>query len=183
MWRLFVATGMRRGEVAGLRWSDVDLDAARLSVQSTRVLVYSQVQAVEPKTRRSRRMIVLDDGTVGALRRHLELQDVERQRAVGLWEDTGYVFVREDGQPLDPDRISHLFGVLSTTAGVPRIRLHDLRHTAATLALSAGVHPKVVSERLGHSSIAITLDTYSHVLPSMQEDAADRIGNYLRGDG
>ena len=170
IWRLFVATGMRRGEVAGLRWSDVDLDAARLSVRSTRVLVYAEVRSLEPKTRRSRRVVALDAGAVTALRRHARHQAVERGRLSGLWEDTGYVFVREDGRPLDPDRISHLFGV------------HDLRHTAATLALAGGVHPKVVSERLGHSSIAITLDTYSHVLPSMQEEAAAKLGVILDGD-
>ena len=181
MWRLFVATGMRRGEVAGLRWIDVDLDAARLAVRSTRVLVYSEVQVTEPKTRRSRRVVALDPGTVTALVRHLEAQDLERRRAAAVWEDTGYVFVREDGRPLDPDRISHLFGVVSSCAGLPKIRLHDLRHTAATLALGAGVHPKIVSERLGHASIAITLDTYSHVLPSMQEDAATRVGALLDG--
>ena len=91
------------------------------------------------------------------------------------------MFVREDGRPFDPDRVTHLFGVAVRTAGVPRIRLHDVRHTAASLALSAGVHPKVVSERLGHASIAITLDIYSHVLPSMQEDAAARLGSILDG--
>ena len=98
------------------------------------------------------------------------------------WTDSGYVFVREDGRPIDPDRITHLFGVAVAACGLPRIRLHDLRHTAATLALGAGVQPKVVSERLGHSSIAITLDTYSHVLPSMQEDAAAKMGSILDAD-
>jgi len=182
MWRLFLATGMRRGEVAGLRWIDVDLDAARLAVRSTRVLVYTDVQVVEPKTRRSRRAVSLDAGTVAALRAHLQRQEAERARAGELWTASGYVFVREDGRPIDPDRITHLFRVAIDGCGLPRIRLHDLRHTAATLALGAGVHPKVVSERLGHSSIAITLDTYSHVLPSMQEDAAARMGDLLDGD-
>lgn len=135
----------------------------------------------EPKTRRSRRVVALDPGTVAALVHHLVAQDLERRRAAAVWEKTGYVFVREDGRPLDPDRISHFFAVVSRDAGLPKIRLHDLRHTAATLALGAGVHPKIVSERLGHASIAITLDTYSHVLPSMQEDAAARVGALLDG--
>ena len=91
----------------------------------------------------------------------------------------GYVFTREDGDPLDPDRISHLFGVAAASAGVPRIRLHDLRHTAASLAMATGVHPKVVSERLGHASVAFTLDVYSHLLPGMQEDAAAQIANLI----
>jgi len=182
MWRLFVATGMRRGEVAGLRWIDVDLDAGRLAVRSTRVLVYTDVQVVEPKTRRSRRAVSLDAGTVDALRAHRARQEHERSLAGDAWIDSGYVFVREDGRPVDPDRITHLFGVAVAACGLPRIRLHDLRHTAATLALGAGVHPKVISERLGHSSIAITLDTYSHVLPSMQEDAAAKMGSILDSD-
>lgn len=182
MWRLFVATGMRRGEVAGLRWADLDLGAGRLSVRSTRVLVYGDVQVVEPKTPRSRRLIALDAGTVGALHDHQARQGAERHRAAEVWEDTGYVFTSEDGRPIDPDRITHLFGLAVTASGLPRIRLHDLRHTSATLALGAGVHPKVVSERLGHSSIAITLDTYSHVLPSMQEQAAATLGALLDGD-
>ena len=179
MWRLFVSTGMRRGEVAGLRWIDVDLAHERLAVRSTRVLVYSDVQVVEPKTRRSRRSVSLDAGTVAALHAHRARQETERRYAGDAWTETGYVFVRDDGRPVDPDRITHLFGVAVTACGLPRIRLHDLRHTSATLALGAGVHPKVVSERLGHSSIAITLDTYSHVLPSMQEDAAAKMGSLL----
>ena len=184
MWRLFVASGMRRGEVAGLRWIDVDLDAARLAVRSTRVIVYSDVVVVEPKTRRSRRSVALDAGTVEILRAHRQHQNAERCYAGDAWAETGYVFVREDGRPLDPDRITHLFGVVVESCGLPRIRLHDLRHTAATLALGAGVHPKVVSERLGHSSIAITLDTYSHVLPSMQEGLSGGLckRSWLRAD-
>ena len=94
--------------------------------------------------------------------------------AAEVWAETGYVFVREDGRPLDPDRISHVFRLTAEAAGVPRIRLHDLRHTAASLALAAGIHPKVMSDRLGHSSIAITLDVYGHLVPGLQEDAAAR---------
>jgi len=124
-------------------------------------------------------MIVLDEGTVAAVRRHLELQDVERRRAVGLWETRGTSSSVRTASRSTPTAPSHLLGVMSIAAGVPRIRLHDLCHTAAPLALGAGVHPKVVSERLGHSSIAITLDTYSHVLPSMQEDAAAKLGSIL----
>ena len=93
--------------------------------------------------------------------------------------ESGYVFVAEDGSPIDPDRISHLFRVAVDAAGLPRIRLHDMRHTAASLALAMGIHPKVVSARLGHSSIAITLDTYSHVIPGLQEDAAARLGEIV----
>ena len=96
-----------------------------------------------------------------------------------MWAESGYVFVREDGAPLDPDRISHLFRVAVDAAGLPKIRLHDMRHTAASLALAMGIHPKVVSERLGHSSVAITLDTYSHLTPGLQEEAAARLGEII----
>ena len=145
MWRLFLVTGMRRGEVAGLRWIDVDLEAGQLSVQHTRVLVYSAPRISEPKTKRSRRAIALDAGTVAALRAHRERQDTERDYAQDVWIESGYVFVKEDGNPLDPDRISHLFRVTVNAAGLPKIRLHDMRHTAASLALAMGIHPKVVS--------------------------------------
>ena len=182
MWRLFLVTGMRRGEVAGLRWIDVDLEAGRLSVQHTRVLVYSAAQVSEPKTKRSRRVIALDGGTVDALREHQMRQGAEREYAEEVWVESGYVFVREDGMPMDPDRISHLFRVTVEAAGLPKIRLHDLRHTAASLALATGIHPKVVSERLGHSSVAITLDIYSHLTPGLQEDAAERLGEILDVD-
>jgi integrase len=179
MWRLFLATGMRRGEVAGLRWIDVDLEAGRVAVRHTRVLVYDRATVSEPKTRRSRRVVAMDGGTVQALTLHRQRQDTEREYAGEVWTETGYVFVREDGEPLDPDRISHLFRLTADAAGVPRIRLHDLRHTAAALALSTGMHPKVMSDRLGHSSIAITLDVYGHLVPGLQEDAAAAVGALL----
>lgn len=179
MWRLFLATGMRRGEVAGLRWIDVDLEAGRVAVRHTRVLVYDRVTVSEPKTRRSRRVVAMDSGTVLALTLHRQRQDDEREYAGEVWTETGYVFVREDGEPLDPDRISHLFRLTADAAGVPRIRLHDLRHTAAALALVTGMHPKVMSDRLGHSSIAITLDVYGHLVPGLQEDAAAAVGALL----
>ncbi len=179
MWRVFLATGMRRGEVAGLRWIDVDLEVGRVSVRHTRVLVYDRATVSEPKTRRSRRVVALDSGTVQALTLHRQHQDAEREYAGEVWTETGYVFVREDGEPLDPDRISHLFRLTADAAGVPRIRLHDLRHTAAALALATGMHPKVMSDRLGHSSIAITLDVYGHLVPGLQEDAAAAVGALL----
>jgi integrase len=181
MWRLCVVTGMRRGEIAGLRWVDVDLDAGRLAVRHTRVLVYDRAEVSQPKTPRSRRVIALDRGTVEALRRHRGQQLDEREQLAEVWIDSGYVFVREDGAPIDPDRISHLFAGLVVATGLPRIRLHDLRHTAASLAMATGVHPKVVSERLGHASVAFTLDVYSHLVPGMQEEAASQIASLIDG--
>ena len=176
LWVLLLTTGMRRGELAGLRWCDVDLDARVLSVVRTRVSVAYSVCESDPKTRSSRRTITLDARVVGVLRAHRRRQLEERLAWGGAWTDTGYVFTREDGWPMHPERISVLFSRLVEIAGVPKIRLHDLRHTSASLALASGVHPKVVGERLGHSSISVTLDLYSHVMPSLQAEAAAKLG-------
>ena len=105
-----------------------------------------------------------------------------RSAAGGKWKDTGHLFTREDGEPYHPERVSKLFRRAAAQAGLPRIRLHDLRHTYATLALAAGIHPKVVSERLGHASIAITLDTYSHAVPALSEEAASRVAALVLPD-
>lgn len=179
--RLFAAfvlsatTGMRRGELMGLRWRDVDLDAGRLSIVSTITTVNGRAVESSTKTNKSRRRISLDAGTLEVLREHQDRQSAEREHAGKLWTASGLVFTREDGTALHPDRFSHLFVRLSRKAGLPAIRLHDLRHTYATLALEAGVHPKIVSERLGHATTGITLDLYSHVAPSMDQQAAETI--------
>ena len=134
---------------------------------------YQTLQST-PKTRRGRRLIALDPATMQALRRERAQQKRERGTP---WNDVGHVFAREHGEPYRPERISRLFAQAARKAGLPKIRLQDLRHTYATLALVAGVHPKVVSERLGHANIGITLDCYSHCLPALSEEAA-----YLAGD-
>jgi integrase len=172
-------TGMRRGEAAGLRWVDVDLKSARISVCQARVTVGYKVQLSEPKTRRVRRSIALDGGTVSVLRHWKGGQARERLEWGPAWTNTGYVFTREDGLPYHPDRVTKLFEEAVERLNLPRIRLHDLRHTHATIALSAGVHPKVVSERLGHANISITLDTYSHAVPALEEEAAAKLAAML----
>lgn len=174
LWRLAFATGMRRGEMLGLRWRDVDLGAGALSVQQQRVRGADGLGYGAPKTAKGRRRIALDAETVAALRVHRARQAEERLAAGPAWRDEGLVFARADGSPLDPDVVSQSFERLSARAALPRIRLHDARHTHGTLLLAAGVHPKVVQERLGHSSIQVTMDVYSHVLPGLQEDAAER---------
>lgn len=178
---LAATTGMRRGEVLGLRWRDVDLDAGRLEVTQTLLAVRYQMYFSTPKSRRGSRSIALDATTVSALRTHRKAQLEERLRWGPLYQDSGLVFCREDGSPIHPDRFSDLFAERVKAAGLPRIRLHDLRHTHATLALRAGIHPKVVSERLGHATIAITLDTYSHAIPALEEEAAARIAEVVFG--
>ncbi len=174
-------TGMRRGEVLGLRWVDVDLKAARLSVRQSLVSVAYEIQFAEPKTARSRRSIALDRRTVAALRAWRKVQLEDRMLLGDEYENSGLVFTREDGRYIHPDRFSQLFDKLVAASKLPRIRLHDLRHTHATLALAGGVHPKVVSERLGHATVAFTLDAYSHAVPALQEDAADRIAATIFG--
>ena len=173
MWRLFVTTGMRRGEVLALRREDIDLDGGFLMVRRSLVRGLNGWTTNPPKTAKSRRRVDLDPATVAALRRHILAQAV-----VGI---DGCLFADAVGRSLDPDGVSGRFERLLRDSGLPRIRLHDLRHTAATLMLAAGVNPKVVSERLGHASVVITLDTYSHVLPSLQADAAAALAQAIDG--
>lgn len=181
-WLLLVTTGMRRGEVLGLSWQHVDLKRARLSVVRTLTVVdYHHVEFSEPKTAKGRRSVALDAATVDTLRAHRKQQLEERVAWGPDWQETGLVFTREDGSEIHPERFTSWFEQLSRDAGLPRIRLHDLRHSYATAALGAGIPAKVVSERLGHASIAITLDTYSHVLPALQEDAASVVASVILG--
>ena len=131
------------------------------------------------KTARSRRQVVITQEVVDVLRQVQSYQMLQRMELGTVWQDSGFVFTRPDGRPVDPERVTHVFSSIVRAAGLKGVRLHDLRHTHASLMLQAGVHPKVVGERLGHSSIAITLDTYSHVLPGLQEEAAGRFSELL----
>jgi integrase len=181
VWLLMATTGMRRGEALGLRWSDVDLEVGRISISQTHVMVEQKVVVSEPKTAKGRRSIALDGATVAGLRALRRSQLDDRMRLGGFWTDSGLVVVREDGSPVVPQTFSATFARHGRAAGLPPIRLHDLRHSYATAALGAGVPAKIVSERLGHASIAITLDTYSHVLPNMQEQAAEQVAQLILG--
>jgi integrase len=167
MWLLFAMTGMRRGEVLGLRWKDVDLERGLVSVRQTVLNVGGRRVFSSPKTARSRRVVALDPATVATLRKHWSNK---------AGDPSALIFSEEDGRPLDGNAVTRRFVKLLTEAGLPRIRLHDLRHTHATLALGLGIHPKIVSERLGHSTIAFTLDIYSHATPHMQSEAALKFG-------
>ncbi|HYN35357.1 MAG TPA: site-specific integrase, partial [Actinomycetota bacterium] len=180
-WMLLGTTGMRRGEVLGLKWSSVDLERRRLSVREALVTADGHAGLAEPKTARSRRSVPLPAQTVAAIRAHRAKQLEERIALGPDYADEDFVFCREDGAALSPQSFSRLFVRRCDSAGISRIRLHDLRHTFATLALEAGVHAKVVSEILGHSSISLTLDTYSHAIPSMQEEAAGQVAALVFG--
>jgi integrase len=182
-WLLFTTTGMRRGEVAGLRWADVDLDAGRVSPRRPRVVVNYEVVISEPKTAKGRRSLALDPATVAALRDHRRRQLEERLVVGSKWQDSGLVFTWPDGRPIHPERFSRWFEQHARAAGLPKIRLHDVRHSYATAALAAGEPAKVVSERLGHANIAIIMDTYSHVLPGLDAEAAGTVARLILGDG
>jgi len=174
---LAVTTGLRLGELFGLQWADVDLTAGCLHVRYTLMEVNGKLSLSEPKTARSRRKVELPAFAVEALRGHQRSALAAGGREFAT---EGHVFRNSRGGPL---RRSHFhadsFKPLLKRAKLPAIRFHDLRHTAATLMLAGGEHPKVVQELLGHSQISVTMDTYSHVLPTMQREAIDRLGKLL----
>lgn len=176
------STGMRRGEVLGIRWEDIDLDGLRLSVRHSVLNVAYEIEISEVKTSSSRRTVDLDPRTVAVLKAWRKTQLQERV-ALGLRpKDDSLVFADPDGRPVHPDLYSQTFDRLVAAADVPRIRLHDLRHTHATILLKEGVPAKVVSERLGHANVAFTMSVYQHILPGMQADAAHIFANIVFGE-
>lgn len=176
---LAVLTGMRRGEVLALRWQDVDLDRATLAVTQTLEQTAAGLAFKPPKTARSRRKISLSPHIIDKLRRHRNRQKEQRLRAGPMFEDHDLVCSQEDGRPRNPRTLTKEFRRLTKRLGLA-VRFHDLRHTHISLLFAEGVHPKVASEIAGHASVAITLDTYSHMLPGLQEDAADRLDAALQ---
>ncbi|HET9110690.1 MAG TPA: site-specific integrase, partial [Ktedonobacterales bacterium] len=171
---LALSTGMRQGELLGLRWREVDLDRATARVTATLQKTGARLELAAPKTHRSKRQIALTPSAVSVLHAHRARQAEERLRAGAAWADWDLVFCNQVGGPLQKGNVLVKdFVPLLKRAGVRRVRFHDLRHTAATLLLGRGVPVKVVSELLGHASIAITLDVYAHVLPDMQAQAAE----------
>jgi len=175
-----VYTGLRRSELLGLRWCDVDLNLANLSVvQTLHQLQNGAYVFGKPKTTGSRRMIALSPSLAILLREQKQNQELDRMLLGKPLLPEDLVFSNPDGSPLRPNTISRAFEKLARSLGL-KMRFHDLRHAHATLMLRQGVHPKIVSERLGHSSVAITLDIYSHVLPGLQEAAAHQFEEGLQ---
>lgn len=174
--RLAFLTGARRGELLGLRWQDADLDGGTIHIQQTAQRISGQgIVFRQPKTRLSRRSIALSVDAVAALRSHRAQQAAARLLAGPAYQDRGLVFATGLGTPIEPGNLRRSWLAITQRAGVPGLRIHDMRHASASFMLRAGVHPKVVSERLGHASVNITLDTYSHILPGLQAAAAEAL--------
>jgi len=177
---LAITTGLRRGELLGLHWDDADLDHGTLRVGRALVREGGRYVLGETKTKRGRRQVNLTPRTVAALKAHRKRQLEQRVKLAGLYEDHGLIFSSENGTPLNPENlVKRSFKPLLKRAGLPEIRFHDLRHTCATLLLGRAVHPKIVQELLGHATIAMTLDTYSHYPPSMGNQASGAMGDAL----
>lgn len=175
-WWLAALRGLRRGELCGLRWAAIDLDRGLLFVERSRTTVGYQVVEGEPKTAAGRRAVALDKHTVQVLREHRrrQLAHRDRRRAAGkIWIDSGYLFTGKTGEPINPNYATTRFRILISRAGLPPVRLHDLRHGAASLAHEAGADLKTLQDLLGHSSIVVTADTYTSVLPDSQRRCAD----------
>ena len=180
---LALTAGLRQAELLGLRWADVDLGGAVLHVRQQVYRESGGWTYTEPKTAAGRRTVALSGMAVEALRERRLAQNKERLRA-RTWEDNDLVFCNRLGRPIEKGNLlRRSFAPLLAQAGLSHIRFHDLRHACASLLLARGVHPKVVQERLGHASISTTMDTYSHVLPSMQVDAAEEMERLLTGNG
>jgi integrase len=176
IWLLTISTGLRRGELMGLGWQQVDLRRGRLHVTRTLYNIHQGQPVFHlPKTERGRRVVPIDSYCVAALAAHQQTQRLRRQQLGDAWRDHDLVFTVGHGGPIRANNVSARFQRLAKAAGLPVIRFHDLRHSHATMLLRDGVPVKIVSERLGHESISLTLDVYSHVLPDMQQMAVDAI--------
>nr|WP_239521689.1 site-specific integrase [Geodermatophilus sabuli] len=174
---LLVHTGLRRGEALALQWSDVDLAKGLLRVRGTLSRIDGELTVTEPRTARSKRFVPISEPAEGVLRRVHAAQAEERRLAGSAWRQTGFVFTTEFGEPCDPRNALRALRAAATKASLPHAGLHTLRHSAASVMLTRGVPLKVVSDILGHSSIAITGDIYGHVSPDVARQAMDTLGD------
>jgi integrase len=174
--------GLRRGEILGLRWADVDLDGATLDVRQTLQRVDGSLAFVPAKTARSHRRLPIPPRLVAILRRHRARQAAERAGLGEAWTETGLVFTSTVGTPLEPRNVNRRFDQIRAAAGLPWLRLHDLRHAFASMLFTEGVPARTVMELLGHSTIQLTMNTYTHVMPETQRDAVIRLDHLLADD-
>lgn len=175
-----VSTGLREGEILGLKWSDLDWRSRHMQIRRQLQRQYCKgLILTEPKSAAGKRMIVLSSATISVLHQHFDQQQEEKMIAMDKWQENDLIFPSKIGTYLDPSNMWQSFKDTLKRAQLPDIRFHDLRHTAASLMLMQGTHPKIVQERLGHSDIALTLNTYSHVIPTMQEEAAEKMDEIL----
>ena len=181
IWIVALATGMRRGELLGLRWQDVDFERGILSVRQTVGALRGKPDVKPPKTRSSIRDVPVPAAVMAALREHRRRQNEQRLALGPVWEDNDLVFAAANGRPIYPDNLKRDFERLVHLAGVPRIRIHDQRHTHVTLAIAAGADIGAVSQRIGHSRTSITMDVYHHVLPRKHLEVSDKVGAVLFG--
>ncbi|WP_244938473.1 tyrosine-type recombinase/integrase [Actinomadura madurae] len=178
-YHLIALRGLRRGEAAGLRWVDVDLEHGTATISQQLQRRHGRLQACPPKTAHSARVIALDRTTITALRAHRDRQQAEAAAYGKRYRDSGHVFTNLNGDPASPGWLTHIFQKMLAEHRLPPVRLHDLRHGAATLALAAGVELKVVQDMLGHSSIVLTADTYTSVLPKVAHTAAEKTATHV----
>lgn len=182
VWRLLLTTGMRRGELLGTRWRDLHITAGRLTIRQTMTMVDGQPEQGTPKSTAGGRTISIDAGTMAALRQWKRQQAAERLAIGGAWRgDADLIVTETDGAPVHPQMFSRRFKAHAKACGLPAIRLHDTRHSYATVALAAGVPVKVLSQRLGHADIGVTLRIYAHVMPGDDEAAATLAANAILG--
>ena len=170
-----IASGLRQGELLGLRWEDLDLEAGALTVRFAMQRVDGKQTFIEPKTHLSRRTVTLPASAVAALRLQRTRQLEERLLAGSRWQDWNLVFASTIGTPMEPSNVTHRFQRLVVDAGLPCQRFHDLRHCSASLLLATGASPREIMGRLGHSQISLTMNTYAHLSPALEREAADRL--------
>ena len=180
LYSIALSVGLRRGEILGLRWQDLDLEAGMLSVRQAAQRIRGKgMTFVPPKTDRAHRTVNVPSPVIASLRRHRRAQLEERLKAGSQWHDFDLVFPSNIGTPLEPRNLDRHFKRMLAKAGLPDMRFHDLRHTAASLMLAANVNPRTAADILGHSRISVTLDTYSHVMPAAMHEAADKMSAVL----
>lgn len=173
-------TGLRKGEILALTWDDIDFDKKQIRVNKTLYRIKDEYVINEPKTKNSIRTIYIDDDIIRLIKKQRVKQNLEKMKCRTVYTDHNLVFAQENGDYVFPSAVNVLFRRFIKQSGLPEIRFHDLRHTHATILLQMGVNPKMVADRLGHSSVQITLDVYSHVLPSMQQDLSEQFARFMK---